>query len=237
MDSREEVEAPDVVRWREREAAAIEPFADWSADLQPPPEAMSRFFGPFLREEPDDDEVDAFAEFFMFDHVDGEVPRTLVRRYLDEHDEANDEEDRRVLEGLADSRPSLYRIVECREGVGVVLEDLFRHGEASLLTDALFASTSAAGMVVPCRLYRVGPYVFGRPAGTALEADEAVGALAWLEKRFCRWASVTHCVDRDDFLRRHSELVTQSTYAVTRGLEVTPAPRDRAAIVDPLREP
>ena len=77
-------------------------------------------------------------------------------------------------------------------------------------------------MVVPCRLYRVGTYVFGRPAGTALEADEAVGALAWLERRFCRWAAVTHCVDRDDFLRRHPELVTQSTYAVTHGMGVVP---------------
>ena len=40
MDRDEEDEAPDVVRWREREAAAIEPFADWTADLQPTPEAM-----------------------------------------------------------------------------------------------------------------------------------------------------------------------------------------------------
>ena len=236
MEPGEEDEAPDVVRWREREAAAIEPFADWTADVQPTAEAMERFFGSFLQAEPDDDEVDAFAEFVLFDYVDPEALRTLVRHYLDEH-ETPDGEGRKILEGLADSRPSLYRVVECRDGVGVVLEDLFRHGEAVFLTDALFASTSVPGMVVPCRLYRVGTYVFGRPAGTALEADEAVGALAWLERRFCQWASVTHCVDRDDFLRRHPELVTQSTYAVTRGMEATLPPEDRTVVADPLREP
>lgn len=234
MEPGEEVEAPDVLRGREQEAEAIEPFADWSADFQPSPEAMGRFFGSFLQEEPDDDEVDAFAEFVLFAFVDPDDSRTLIRRYLDEH-ETSAAEDRKVLENLSDSRPSLYRVVECRDGVGVVLEDLFRHGEAVFLTDALFAETSVPGMVVPCRLYRVGTFVFGRPAGTALEADEAVGALAWLERRFCRWASVTHCVDRDDFLRRHPELVTQSTYAVTRGMETTP-PEGRA-LADPLQEP
>jgi hypothetical protein len=237
MEPSEEAEAPDVVRSRDREAAAIEPFADWTADLQPSADAMERFFGSFLEEEPDDDEVDAFAEFVLFDYADGESDdaRTLVREYLDEH-ETPDEEHRKILEGLSDSRPSLYRIVECKAGVGVVLEDLFRHGEAVFLTDALFAATSAPGMVVACRLYRVDTHVFGRPAGTALEADEAVGALAWLERRFCRWAAVTHCVDRDDFLRRHPELVTQATYAVTRGMGAAP-PEDRIALADPLREP
>ena len=231
MDPDEEVEAPDVMRTRELEAAAIEPFAEWTADFQPSPAAMQRFFGSFLQDEPDDDEVDAFAEFVLFDYTDEEAPRTLARHYLDEVGPA-DAEKRKILEGLADSRPSLYRIVEIRQGDGVVLEDLFRHGEAVFLTDALFASTSVPGMVVPCRLYRVGEYVFGRPAGTALEADEAVGALAWLERRFCRWASVTHCVDRDDFLQRQPELVTQATYAVTRDAPTS----DESALVDPLAE-
>ena len=234
MESDEVEEAPEVVHWRDREAAAIEPFADWTADLQPSPETMQRFFGSFLREEPEDDEVDAFAEFVLFDHVDDVDQRTLVQRFLDDHPDG-EESDRRILESLADSRPSLYRIVECRSGEGVVLEDLFRHGEAVFLTDALFASTSAEGMVVPCRLYRVGTFVFGRPAGTALEADEAVGALAWLEARFCRWASMTHCVDRHDFLRHHPELVTQATYAVTRPPEQG-SPSDEPAAADPVAE-
>ena len=223
MEPGEEAEAPEVVQWREKEAAAIEPFAEWSADFQPSASAMQRFFGEYLLEEPDDDEVEAFAEFVLFDHAENGDDRTLVRQFLDEHVPA-DEDALRILESLADSRPSLYRIAECRDGMGVVLEDLFRHGEAVFLTDALFAATSAPGMVVPCRLYRVGTHIFGRPAGTALEPEEAVGALAWLEARFCRWAAVTHCVDRHDFLRRRPELVTQSTYAVTRGME--PAPEE-----------
>jgi len=215
MQPRQDKEADDVVRWRETEARAVEPFAEWTADHQPPSEAMDRFFGPYLAEDPGDDEVDAFAEFLLFDYREKPGDRTLIEVYLDVVG-APDATARAVLEGLRDARPSLYRIAKRKPGAGVVLQDLFRCREAAFLTDALFAETSEVGMVVPCRLYPVGPYLFGRPAGTTLEEEEGDRAVRMLEERFRAWAADRRCVDRETFVASYPELVSQVTYAAER---------------------